>query len=107
MYVVKICPEIDVVMDVDSGLVAEMRKDMFMVDIIPVEERIKKLETLVNAFEKSLDPRNPPLNTFPNRDRVYEIAGHFKGLFFGFWIALVFMLIIIVALYKIFPGLFR
>lgn len=107
MDIVKVCPELDIVMDVDSGLVAETRKDILMVDLNPVEERIKKLEELVIAFENSLDPRNPPLKSFPNREGVYEIAGHFKGIFFGFWLALAIMTLVIFAIIKLYPGLIQ
>ena len=88
MEIVKVCPEIDVVMEVNSGLIAEMRNDILVVDLIHVEERIQKLEKLVTALENSLDPRYSPLNSFPNRDGVYAISGYFKGIFFGFWITL-------------------
>ncbi|XRP96306.1 tetrahydromethanopterin S-methyltransferase subunit B [Methanocaldococcus sp. 16A] len=107
MEIVKIAPEIDIVMDVNSGLVAEMRKDVLMIDLNPVEERIKNLEKLVNAFENSLDPRYPPLNSFPNRDGVYAIAGYFKGIFFGFWITLAIMTLAIFTIIKLFPGLIQ
>ncbi|XRO76405.1 tetrahydromethanopterin S-methyltransferase subunit B [Methanocaldococcus sp. 10A] len=105
MEIVKVCPELDIVMEVNSGLVAEMRKDIFMVDINPVEERVKKLEELVIAFENSLDPRYSPLNSFPNRDGVYAISGYFKGIFFGFWMTLAIMTLAIVTIIKLFPGL--
>ena len=41
MEIVRICPEINVVMEVGSGLVAEMRKDILVVDLTHVEEEVK------------------------------------------------------------------
>ena len=107
MEIVKVCPELDIVMEVNSGLIAEMRNDILVVDLIHVEERIQKLEKLVTALENSLDPRYSPLNSFPNRDGVYAISGYFKGIFFGFWITLAIMTLAIFAIIRLFPGLIQ
>ncbi|EHP88084.1 tetrahydromethanopterin S-methyltransferase subunit B [Methanotorris formicicus] len=100
MEIVRICPEINVVMEVDSGLVAEMRKDILVVDLTHVEEEVKKLERLATALKNSLDPRNPPLRTFDGRDGVYKIAGLFKGMFFGFWITLAILMLVVILVIK-------
>ncbi|AIJ05893.1 tetrahydromethanopterin S-methyltransferase, subunit B [Methanocaldococcus bathoardescens] len=107
MEIVKVCPELDIVMEVNSGLVAEMRKDILVVDLIHVEERVQKLEKLVTALENSLDPRYSPLVSYPNRDGVYAISGYFKGIFFGFWITLAIMTLAIFTIIKLFPGLIQ
>ncbi|WP_292459601.1 tetrahydromethanopterin S-methyltransferase subunit B [Methanothermococcus sp.] len=105
MEIIKVCPEIGVVMDVDSGLIAEMRKDVISVDLTPVEEEINKLEKLAKAFENSLDPRYAPLKAYPGREGTYEIAGLFQGMFFGFWIALAILVLVVILVIKINPGL--
>ncbi|HIP84438.1 MAG TPA: tetrahydromethanopterin S-methyltransferase subunit B [Methanothermococcus okinawensis] len=105
MDIVKICPELGIVMDVDSGLIAEMREDIVMVDLKPVKEEIEKLENLAKAFENSLDPRNPPLKSYPGREGVYSIGGIFTGVFFGFWITMGIALLIILLLVALYPNL--
>ncbi len=105
MEIVKVCPEVEVVMDVDSGLIAEMRKDVVMVDLLSVEDEINKLEKLAKAFENSLDPRNAPLKSYAGRDGTYAIGGLFQGMFFGFWIALSILVLGILVIIKLHPQL--
>ncbi|MBW9219844.1 tetrahydromethanopterin S-methyltransferase subunit B [Methanothermococcus sp. SCGC AD-155-N22] len=54
MDIVKVCPELGIVMDVDSGLIAETREDIVMVDLNPVRSEIEKLEKLAKEQEKIL-----------------------------------------------------
>jgi tetrahydromethanopterin S-methyltransferase subunit B len=103
MNVVKVCPEVEVVMDVDSGLIAEMRKDVIMVDFSSMEEEINKLEKLAKAFENSLDPRSPPLKAYAGRDGTYAIGGIFQGFFFGFWISLALLVLGIILIISLYP----
>ena len=105
MDIVKVCPEIGVMMDVDSGLIAETRDDIVQVDLNPLREEINKLENLAKAYENSLDPRHAPLKSYPGREGVYDIGGIFQGVFFGFWIAMAIALLIILLIIKISPSL--
>ena len=107
MDIVKVCPELGIVMDVDSGLVAEMREDIVMVDMNSVKSEIERLDKLAKAFENSLDPRNPPLKTYPGREGVYSIGGIFQGLFFGFWITMGIALLVIILLVIRYPYLLQ
>lgn len=107
MDIVKVCPELGIVMDVDSGLIAETRDDIVMVDFNPVKSEIEKLEKLAKAFENSLDPRNPPLKSYPGREGIYSIGGIFQGLFFGFWITMGVALMVILLLVTIYPNLLQ
>lgn len=100
MEIIKVCPELNVVMDVNSGLIAEMRKDILVVDLNPIEEEINKLEKLVRAFENSLDPRCSPLKAYPGREGTYKIGGMFQGMFFGFWITLAILVLVTILVIK-------
>jgi len=105
MEIVKVCPDVGVVMDVDSGLIAEMRNDIIMVDLHPVEDEINKLEKLAKALENSLDPRSPPLKAYAGREGVYEIGGMFQGMFFGFWISLSILVLGVLLVIRLYPKL--
>ncbi|MBW9220025.1 tetrahydromethanopterin S-methyltransferase subunit B [Methanothermococcus sp. SCGC AD-155-N22] len=54
MDIVKVCPELGIVMDVDSGLIAETREDIVMVDLNPVRSEIEKLEKLAKVLRDAL-----------------------------------------------------
>ena len=108
MELVKVCPEIGIVMDVDTGLVAEMRKDIVSIDLQPVREELDKLEKLSIAFENSLDPRSAPLMSYDGRDNIYNIGGLFQSAFYGFWISLIILtlgLFLIIGMYPKLVGL--
>ncbi|WP_456472007.1 tetrahydromethanopterin S-methyltransferase subunit B [Methanocaldococcus sp.] len=90
--------KIPLVYNVETGEITKGFGDILFVDVNPIMEEINKLEKLVQAYEDSLDPRNPPLNSFPNRDHVYVISGYFKPFFFGFWITLGLMAILAILL---------
>ena len=96
---------IPLVYTVETGVITKGFGDVLFVDVSPIEEQLKKLETLVDAYKNSLDPKYAPLNSFPNRDGVYAIAGYFKSAFFGFWITLAIMTLAIFTIINIFPGL--
>ena len=105
MDIVKVCPEIGVMMDVDSGLIAETREDIVLVDLNPLKEEIDKLENLTKAYENSLDPRHAPLKSYPGREGVYDIGGIFQGVFFGFWITMAIAILAIILIISIYPKL--
>ncbi|WP_423792838.1 tetrahydromethanopterin S-methyltransferase subunit B [Methanocaldococcus indicus] len=87
-YYVFIDEKIPLVYNVETGVITKGFGDVLFVDTSGIEQELDKLAKLVDAYEHSLDPRYPPLNTFPNRDNVYKIAGYFKGIFIGFWLSL-------------------
>ena len=89
---------IPLVYTVETGVITKGFGEVLFVDISPIEEQIKKLETLVEAYKNSLDPKYAPLNSFPNRDGVYAIAGYFKSAFFGFWITLGVLALLVIIL---------
>jgi len=100
MEIVKVCPEIHVVMDIDSGLIAEMRKDILVVDLHPVEEEINKLAFFAKALENSLDPRNAPMKAYKGRDGTYKTGGLFQGMFFGFWVTMSILVLVTILAVK-------
>ncbi|MCS3900589.1 tetrahydromethanopterin S-methyltransferase subunit B [Methanococcus voltae] len=100
MEIVKVCPDINVVLDIDSGLIAEMRKDILVTDLKPVSAEIEQLEKLAIALENSLDPRNAPMKSYVGREGTYKIGGLFQGMFFGFWIALSILMLAVFLIIK-------
>jgi len=100
MDIVKVCPELHIVMDVDSGLIAEMRKDILVVDLHPVEDEINRLAQYAKALENSLDPRNSPMKAYAGREGTYKLAGMFQGMFFGFWVTMAILVLVTILAVK-------
>ncbi|MBP2143092.1 tetrahydromethanopterin S-methyltransferase subunit B [Methanococcus voltae] len=100
MEIVKVCPDINVVLDIDTGLIAEMRKDILVTDLKPVSAEIEQLEKLAIALENSLDPRNAPMKSYAGREGTYKTGGLFQGMFFGFWIALSILMLAVFLIIK-------
>ncbi len=97
-YYVFIDEKIPLVYNVETGVITKGFGDVLFVDTSGIEKELDKLEKLVESYKNSLDPRYPPLNSFPNRDGVYSIAGYFKGIFFGFWLGLGIMALLAILL---------
>ncbi|MDD4497733.1 MAG: tetrahydromethanopterin S-methyltransferase subunit B, partial [Methanosarcinaceae archaeon] len=67
MSIIRIAPEVHLVMDPDTALVAEEREDVISYSMEPVIERLDKLDAIADDLVNSLSPDMPLLNTWPGR----------------------------------------
>ena len=61
MSIVRIAPEINLVMDTESGTVTQERKDSIQYSMEPVFERVDKLDAIADDLVNSLSPANRSL----------------------------------------------
>jgi tetrahydromethanopterin S-methyltransferase subunit B len=97
MSIVRISPEIHLVMDTDSGLVAQEREDVLQYSLAPINERLDKLDLIAEDLLNSLAPSRPLLNTWPGREKTSYIAGFYTNAWYG--IVVGFFFFAVVALY--------
>ena len=83
MSTVRISPEIHLVMETDSGLVAQEREDVLQYSLAPISERLDKLDQIAEDLINSLSPSRPLLNTWPVREHTSYIAGFYTNSFYG------------------------
>lgn len=90
MSIIRIAPEVHLVMDPDTALVAEEREDVIAYSMEPVFERLDKLDEIADDLVNSLSPDLPLLNTWPGRENTAHTAGIYGNSFYGLIIGLAF-----------------
>ncbi|MDD2439630.1 MAG: tetrahydromethanopterin S-methyltransferase subunit B [Methanosarcinaceae archaeon] len=90
MSVIRIAPEVHLVMDPETSLVAEEREDVIAYSMEPVFERLDKLDAIADDLVNSLAPDMPLLNSWPGREKTSLRAGIYSNAFYGLIIGLAF-----------------
>jgi tetrahydromethanopterin S-methyltransferase subunit B len=106
MSMIRIAPEVHLVLDPDTALVAEERSDSIMYSMEPVFERLDKLEAVSEDLLNSLSPSMPLLNTWPGRENTSYMAGIYGNSFYGLIVGLAFsgLLALIIYIYSLMGG---
>jgi tetrahydromethanopterin S-methyltransferase subunit B len=90
MSMIRIAPELHLVLDPETATVAEERQDSIEYSMEPVFERLDKLDAVAEDLVNSLSPSKPLLNTWPGRENTSYLAGVYSNAFFGIVIGLAF-----------------
>ena len=106
MSMIRIAPEVHLVLDPDTALVAEERSDSIEYSMEPVFERLDKLEAISEDLVNSLSPSMPLLNTWPGRENTSYLAGIYGNAFYGIVVGLAFsgLLALILYIYSLMGG---
>ncbi len=106
MSMIRIAPEVHLVLDPETALVAEERSDSIMYSMEPVFERLDKLEAVSGDLVNSLSPSMPLLNTWPGRENTSYLAGIYGNSFYGLIVGLAFsgLLALIIYIYSLMGG---
>jgi tetrahydromethanopterin S-methyltransferase subunit B len=90
MSMIRIAPELHLVMDPDTATVAEERADSVQYSMEPVFERLDKLDGIADDLVNSLSPSKALLNTWPGRENTSYLAGIYSNAFYGIVVGLAF-----------------
>ncbi len=90
MSMIRIAPELHLVMDPDTATVAEERADSVQYSMEPVFERLDKLDAIAEDLLNSLSPSKPLLNSWPGRENTSYMAGIYTNAFYGIVVGLAF-----------------
>ena len=99
MSIVRIAPEINLVMDTESGTVTQERKDSIQYSMETVFERMDKLDAIAEDLLNSLSPSEPLLNSWPGREHTSYMAGFYSNTFFGVVVGLAFSGLLALVIY--------
>lgn len=99
MSIVRIAPEIHLVLDIDSGTVAREREDILQYSLAPVFEKLDKLDLVAEDLVNSLAPSKPLLNTWPGRENASYIAGFYTNAWYGIVVGFFFFGMVALLLY--------
>ncbi len=90
MSMIRIAPEVNLVLDPDTATVAKERKDSIQYSMEPVFERVDKLDAVADDLVNSLSPSKPLLNSWPGRENTSYMAGIYGNSFYGVVVGLAF-----------------
>lgn len=99
MSMIRIAPEMHLVMDPETATVAEERADSIVYSMEPFAERLDKLEAIADDLMNSLSPSMPLLNSWPGRENTSYIAGFYSNTFYGVVVGLAFSGLLALFLY--------
>lgn len=99
MALVRAVPELHLVLDPLTGLLAKERKDIILYELEPVMDTIDELEKIADDLMNSLTPDAPLLNSWPHREKTSWYAGIITNSFYGFIFGLLLSFAVIVVLY--------
>jgi len=99
MSTVRIAPEIHLVMETDTGLIAQEREDILQYSLTPVFERLDKLDLIADDLVNSLSPSRPLLNTWPGRENASYIAGFYTNAWYGIVVGFFFFGMVLLLIY--------
>lgn len=99
MSIVRIAPEIHLVLETDLGLVAQEREDTLQYSLTPVFERLDKLDLVAEDLVNSLSPSRPLLNTWPGRENASYKAGFYTNAWYGIVVGFFFFGMVLLLMY--------
>jgi tetrahydromethanopterin S-methyltransferase subunit B len=99
MSMIHVAPEVHLVMDPMTGLLAKEREDIISYSMDPVMVQLDLLDNIADDLMNSLTPDRELLNSFPGRARTSYLAGIYSNAFYGLVIGLAFSGLVTVLLY--------
>ena len=88
MSMVHAAPEVHLVLDPLSSLLAEERPDVIQYSMDPIMAKLDELDKVADDLVNSLAPDRPLMNSFPGRENTSYLAGIYGNSFYGIIVGL-------------------
>ena len=100
---VRVAPELGLIYNPATGVIAEEREDVVEYSLDSVSTQIGELDKIVTDMMNQLEPKAPLLNMFPGRENTSYYAGIVTNAFYGLVIGFIisFLLLILMELSKV------
>jgi len=94
---IRVAPEMHLILDPSTGVIAEEREDVVEFSLDGVMTQLDELDKIVTDMMNQLQPKAPLLNMFPGRENASYNAGIITNAFYGAVIGfiLAFLLLVI------------
>ncbi len=95
---IRVAPELHLILNPSTGIIAEERDDVVEYSLDGVKTQLDDLDKIVTDMMNQLDPKAPLLNMFPGRENASYNAGIVTNVFYGAVIGFVvsFLLLILI-----------
>ena len=80
---VRVAPELHLIYNPATGVIAEEREDVVEYSLDGINTQIDELDKIVTDMMNQLDPNAKLLNMFPGRERASYNAGIVTNAFYG------------------------
>lgn len=80
---IRVVPEMHLILDPSTGVIAEEREDVVEYSLDGVSTQLNELDKIVTDMMNQLDPKAPLLNMFPGRENASYNAGIVTNAFYG------------------------
>ncbi len=95
---VKVAPELHLVLNPATGIIAEEREDVVEYSLDGVKTQVDELDKIVTDMVNQLEPNAPLLSMFPGRERAAYNAGILTNAFYGAIIGFIIAFLLLVLL---------
>lgn len=80
---IRVAPEMHLILDPSTGVIAEEREDVVEYSLDGVSTQLNELDKIVTDMMNQLDPKAPLLSMFPGRENASYNAGIITNAFYG------------------------
>ncbi|NJD75991.1 MAG: tetrahydromethanopterin S-methyltransferase subunit B [Candidatus Methanoperedens sp.] len=95
---IRVAPELHLIYNPATGIIAEEREDVVEYSLDGVSTQLDELDKIVTDMMNQLEPKSPLLSMFPGRENASYNAGIvtnvFYGAIIGFIIAFLFLILL-------------
>ncbi len=102
---IRVVPELHLILNPLTGVIAEEREDVVEYSLDDVRTQLDELDKVVTDMMNQLEPNAPLLNMFPGREKASYNAGIVTNVFYGLVVGFIvsFLLLIILRIARL-PG---
>jgi len=93
---IRVAPEMHLILDPSTGVIAEEREDVVEFSLDGVMTQLDELDKIVTDMMNQLQPKAPLLNMFPGRENASYNAGIVTNAFYGAVIAFIIAFLLLV-----------
>ncbi len=80
---IRVAPELHLILDPSTGVIAEEREDVVEYSLDGVRTQMDELDKIVTDMMNQLEPKAPLLNMFPGRENASYNAGIVTNAYYG------------------------
>ncbi|KCZ73425.1 tetrahydromethanopterin S-methyltransferase, subunit B [Candidatus Methanoperedens nitroreducens] len=80
---IRAVPELHLILNPSTGVIAEEREDVVEYSLDAVKTQLDELDNIVTDMMNQLSPTSPLLSMFPGRERASYNAGIVTNAFYG------------------------
>jgi tetrahydromethanopterin S-methyltransferase subunit B len=97
---IRVAPELKLILNPATGIIAEEREDVVEYSLDGVRTQLDELDKIVTDMMNQLEPKAPLLSSFPGRENASYNAGIVTNAFYGAVIGFIvsFLLLVILKL---------